>query len=143
MRALSGLRSRNGERTSPFASSWKCSSYQDRPTLILGSMGMLAAGLSLHTQNDVVLDPARDNPAGGSTVLVADDDPSVRRLVTLAFELDGFSVVSAADGREALECALSLRPAAAVLDAVMPHLDGMEVSRRMRRSSAPGRRCSS
>ena len=76
--------------------------------------------------------------SGGSTVLVADDDPSVRRLVTLAFELDGFTVVSASDGREALDCALSLRPAAAVLDAVMPHLDGMEVSRGMRLALGQG-----
>lgn len=74
----------------------------------------------------------------GPTVLVADDDPSVRHLVTLAFELDGFPVVSATDGRQALDYALSVRPAAAVLDAVMPHLSGMEVSRRMRSELGPG-----
>jgi DNA-binding response OmpR family regulator len=63
---------------------------------------------------------------------VADDDPSVRNLVVLALELEGFTVFAAADGREALESARRHHPAAVVLDAVMPHLDGMEVSRRLR-----------
>lgn len=100
-------------------------------------MGMLAAGISVPLLDDAPSDEARDE-AAGTTVLVADDDPSVRRLVTLAFELDGFTVVSASDGREALKHALSLRPAAAVLDAVMPYLDGMEVSRRIRTELGPG-----
>jgi DNA-binding response OmpR family regulator len=100
-------------------------------------MGTRAASLSLHPREALRADQADTIPVG-STVLVADDDPSVRRLVTLAFELDGFTVVSAGDGREALDYALSVRPAAAVLDAVMPHLGGMEVSRRMRQALGPG-----
>lgn len=63
--------------------------------------------------------------------------PTTTRPSALAFELDGFTVVSATDGREALEYARSLRPAAAVLDAVMPHLSGMEVSRRIRSELGP------
>ncbi len=94
-------------------------------------MGTRAAGLSLSERAEARPDDAGAEPVGG-TVLVADDDPSVRHLVALAFELDGFTVVSASDGREALECARRQPPAAAVLDAVMPHLDGMEVSRRLR-----------
>lgn len=99
-------------------------------------MGTRAAGLSLHRRAEARLADAGLEPTG--TVLVADDDPSVRHLVTLAFELDGFTVVSATDGREALEYACRVRPAAAVLDAVMPHLDGMEVSRRLRSELGPG-----
>lgn len=71
-------------------------------------------------------------------MLVADDDPSVRNLVVLALELDGFGVFAAADGRQALESACRHRPAAIILDAVMPHLDGMEVSRRVRTELGPG-----
>lgn len=71
------------------------------------------------------------------TVLVADDDASVRRLVGLALELEGFTVVSAADGVEALAGAGEHSPHAVVLDAVMPGLDGLEVCRRLRTS--PGR----
>ena len=63
---------------------------------------------------------------------MADDDPSVRNLVVLALELEGFAVFAAADGREALEAACRHHPAAVILDAVMPHLDGMEVCRRLR-----------
>ncbi|HEY3240297.1 MAG TPA: response regulator [Acidimicrobiia bacterium] len=63
---------------------------------------------------------------------MADDDPSVRNLVVLALELEGFTVLAAADGREALEMACLHHPAAVILDAVMPHLNGMEVSRRLR-----------
>jgi DNA-binding response OmpR family regulator len=100
-------------------------------------MGTRAVSLSFHPRGELRAGQAGTVPAGG-TVLVADDDPSVRRLVTLAFELDGFTVVSASDGREALDYALSLRPAAAVLDAVMPHLGGMEVSRRMRQALGRG-----
>jgi CheY-like chemotaxis protein/GGDEF domain-containing protein len=88
------------------------------------------AALSLSVDSDVP-DEVEVDPAG-STVLVADDDPSVRNLVALAFELDGFNVASAIDGREALDLARRLRPAAVVLDAVMPHLDGMAVSRHLR-----------
>ncbi len=71
------------------------------------------------------------------TVLVADDDASVRRLVGLALELEGFSVIRAADGREALDGAGEHRPHAVVLDAIMPGLDGLEVCRQLR--SAAGR----
>lgn len=68
----------------------------------------------------------------GITALVADDDPSVRRLVGLALQLDGFTVVAAADGEEALEYARRHHPGAVVLDAVMPGIDGIEVCRRLR-----------
>ena len=91
----------------------------------------MRATTPLHLRDDVPHQAALDG-AGGPTVLVADDDAAVRQLVALALELDGFTVVTAADGREAFERACRHRPAAVVLDAVMPHLSGMEVSRRLR-----------
>ncbi len=103
--------------------------------LILAAVGMRAT-TPLHLRGDVLREEARVDPTG-PIVLVADDDPSVRQLVALALELDGFTVVAAADGREAYERACSYRPAAVVLDAVMPHLSGMEVSRLLRAELGP------
>jgi CheY-like chemotaxis protein len=71
-------------------------------------------------------------PLDQTTILVVDDDPSVRRLLTLAFTLEGFAVRSAGDGAEALECARREPPAAVVLDAVMPGLGGIETCRLLR-----------
>lgn len=65
------------------------------------------------------------------TVLVVDDDSSVRRLVGLALELEGFSVVDAADGEAALAGAGEHHPQAVVLDGVLPGLSGLEVCRRL------------
>ena len=68
----------------------------------------------------------------GKTVLVVDDDPSVRRLLTLAFRLEDFTVFTAATGEAALDAVHLHSPAVVVLDAVMPGIDGMEVCRRLR-----------
>jgi len=67
-------------------------------------------------------------------VLVAEDSPTVRRLVCTRLLADGYEVIEAQDGAEALDLALSERPAALVLDKVMPKLDGFEVVRRLRES---------
>jgi twitching motility two-component system response regulator PilG len=75
--------------------------------------------------------PAR--PARPRTILVVDDSPTIRRVVTLALERRGHRVLSAADGSEALE---RLRDAAApdlvLLDINMPGPDGYQVCRRLR-----------
>ena len=60
-------------------------------------------------------------------VLVADDDDDILLLVTTRLRRDGFDVVSARDGDEALALAQERRPAVAVLDIGMPGLDGLEV----------------
>ena len=65
-------------------------------------------------------------------ILVADDSSTVRRLVTARLLADGHEVIEAEDGHEALELALSERPALVVLDKVMPKLDGFEVVRALR-----------
>jgi len=70
----------------------------------------------------------------GVKVLVAEDSPTVRRLVCTRLNADGYEVLEAVDGEEALALALSERPAAVVLDKVMPKLDGFEVVRRLRES---------
>ena len=65
-------------------------------------------------------------------VLVADDDDDILLLVTTRLRRDGFDVISARNGEEALELARERRPAIAVLDIGMPGLDGLEVLERIR-----------
>ena len=65
-------------------------------------------------------------------LLVVDDDPAVRSALELVLGVDGFEVLTAADGREAMRRLTDERPDALVLDVLMPGLDGLEVCRRMR-----------
>jgi DNA-binding response OmpR family regulator len=66
-------------------------------------------------------------------VLVVEDDASVRGLVQVVLEDEGFEVHEAADGRSGLELAQKLDPAVVVLDVMMPGLGGPEVIARLRR----------
>jgi diguanylate cyclase (GGDEF)-like protein len=66
------------------------------------------------------------------TVLVVEDDASVRRLVELRFQLDDFEVVSTGESAEALRLASERQPDAVILDVMMPDMDGFEVCRRIR-----------
>ena len=69
-------------------------------------------------------------------VLVADDDDDILLLVTTRLRRDGFKVIQARDGDEALDLALEHRPDIAVLDIGMPGLDGLEVVRAIRADDA-------
>jgi two-component system KDP operon response regulator KdpE len=64
-------------------------------------------------------------------VLVADDEPRITKLVALALREDGFRVVTAGSGRDALAKAEQARPDIVLLDIVMPDLDGFEVMREL------------
>jgi two-component system, OmpR family, KDP operon response regulator KdpE len=65
-------------------------------------------------------------------VLVADDEPRITKLVALTLSDEGFRVVTASGGEEALRKAEAVRPDVILLDIVMPDLDGVEVMRRLR-----------
>ena len=65
-------------------------------------------------------------------VLVVDDDPQVVRLLRVNLELEGYDVVSASDGNEALEAVAAEDPDLVVCDVMMPGIDGTEVVRRLR-----------
>ncbi|MFH0177332.1 response regulator transcription factor [Streptomyces cacaoi] len=65
-------------------------------------------------------------------VLVADDDRAVREAVERALELEGYDVVTAGDGVEALVLARRESFGALVLDVMMPHIDGVAVCRVLR-----------
>jgi two-component system, OmpR family, response regulator len=65
-------------------------------------------------------------------VLIADDDPSILRLITTILEKEGYSVVSARDGREAYKIIQTdANFTAAIFDVVMPHIIGPELVRFM------------
>jgi two-component system KDP operon response regulator KdpE len=71
-------------------------------------------------------------------VLVADDEQRITKLVSMALTDEGFRVVTAAGGEEALVKAEEVRPDIVLLDIVMPDLDGIEVMRQIReRRSVP------
>jgi CheY-like chemotaxis protein len=65
-------------------------------------------------------------------VLVVDDDPQVLKLLRLNFEMEGYDVVSASSGAEALELVGRDTPDVVVCDVMMPEIDGLEVVRRLR-----------
>jgi DNA-binding response OmpR family regulator len=69
-------------------------------------------------------------------ILVAEDSATIRRLVSARLIADGYDVVEAEDGEQALALAVSERPDLIVLDKVMPKLDGFEIVRELR--SRPG-----
>ncbi len=66
------------------------------------------------------------------TILVVDDEPTLRETVVDALEADGFRVVAAADGREALAQFRAERPDLVLLDLMLPELSGIEVCRIIR-----------
>lgn len=65
-------------------------------------------------------------------ILVVDDDPAVRESLRRSLIFNGYAVVLAADGEEALDKVHSERPDMAILDVMMPKLDGLEVCRELR-----------
>jgi DNA-binding response OmpR family regulator len=72
-------------------------------------------------------------------ILVADDEADVRDLVVYRLSRSGYEVVAAADGDEALRLALEEPPDLAVLDVMMPRIDGFELTRRLRAEPATSR----
>jgi CheY-like chemotaxis protein len=71
------------------------------------------------------------DPAWGP-VLIADDHEESRIITRMMLECVGHRVYEASNGLEALDLAFSVRPSAAILDIVMPGLDGWRAARRLR-----------
>ena len=69
-------------------------------------------------------------------VLAADDDEDILELVAFRLERSGYTVLQARDGAEALELARAENPDLAVLDVMMPKMDGFELTRRLRADEA-------
>lgn len=70
--------------------------------------------------------------APASRVLVAEDDRAVREAVERALRFEGFDVSTVRDGSEALQALLNDTPDVIILDVMMPHIDGLDVCRRVR-----------
>ncbi len=70
------------------------------------------------------------------TILVVDDEPNIADLVELYLRRDGYRVVKAATGEDAIRAVQQHRPRLVVLDVGLPDVDGLEVCRRLRQSTA-------
>ena len=68
-------------------------------------------------------------------ILIVDDDPSLREVVRVALEKEGFRTIQALDGKKALEAFAQNDPALVILDIMMPEMDGTEVCREIRKKS--------
>lgn len=77
-------------------------------------------------------EPARQAPGRTPLVLVVDDSPQIRQLISVNLQLEGFEVVEAVDGLEALAALERIAPDVITIDARMPRLDGFETVRRLR-----------
>jgi DNA-binding response OmpR family regulator len=69
------------------------------------------------------------------TILVVDDEPKIVKLVRDYLERAGFAVHAASDGKSALSLARTERPDLIVLDLGLPHMDGLDVTRELRKLS--------
>ncbi len=67
-------------------------------------------------------------------ILAVDDEKNIVRLVQVNLERQGFQVVTASDGKEALKKVEEERPDLVVLDVMMPYMDGFEVLQNLRRN---------
>ena len=70
-----------------------------------------------------------------ATILVVDDEPQIRRVMRATLTAQGYTIVEARDGQEALEKLRSERPDLVLLDMNMPVMDGLEACREIRRDS--------
>ena len=65
-------------------------------------------------------------------ILVVDDDPNLRRLIGYALQVENYSVITAENGREALDKTQTEQPDLIILDVAMPDMDGLEVCQQLR-----------
>ncbi|NOR83973.1 MAG: response regulator, partial [Ardenticatenales bacterium] len=65
-------------------------------------------------------------------VLVIDDDPVIRKIIATILGRQGHQVVAASDGKEGLAAVEAQKPDVAIIDVMMPGIDGYEVTRRLR-----------
>lgn len=70
-----------------------------------------------------------------TTILVADDEPVLLRVLVDALTDEGYLVIAARDGREAVDLAQAHSPDLVMMDIMMPRLDGREAAQRLREDS--------
>jgi len=88
-----------------------------------------------HNQGrDLIVKPSADEPERRVKVLVCDDERHIVRLIQVNLERLGYEVVTAFDGRQALEKLKEDKPDLVLLDVMMPYVDGYEVLRYIRKN---------
>jgi DNA-binding response OmpR family regulator len=75
-------------------------------------------------------------PAKKTTIIAADDDPQLLRLISRNLQFEGYDVLAASDGQQALELIEGNSPDLVLLDVMMPKMDGFTVCYRVREFSA-------
>jgi DNA-binding response OmpR family regulator len=75
----------------------------------------------------------------GARVLVAEDDPVTCRFLASLLDAKGYEVLTAGDGRDALDLAVRQRPDLIICDLVLPYRDGLDVLRALRRDERVAR----
>ena len=75
-------------------------------------------------------------PLKKTTILAADDDPQILRLITRNLQFEGYEVIAVSDGQAALEQIEAHAPDLALLDLMMPRMDGFTVTQRVREFSS-------
>jgi len=78
----------------------------------------------------MIVDPQTPDNSG-TRVLVVDDEPNIAEVVTMALRFNGFTVETAASGREALTAVSSFKPHLMVLDVMLPDMEGFDVAARL------------
>ena len=68
----------------------------------------------------------------GGKILLVDDEPSIRTALNFLVSNAGYNTAMASDGKEAIEVAKSFQPQVAVLDVMMPEMDGFAVAEHLR-----------
>ena len=86
--------------------------------------------------NTALTDPAHDARHMARTILVVDDETTLRETLVEALELEGYRAIPAADGREAIVRFRAEQPDLVLLDLMLPELSGVEVCRILRAESA-------
>jgi diguanylate cyclase (GGDEF)-like protein len=88
----------------------------------------MSTGVVRHKADGLELDP----DGRPDVILVVDDDEDIASFVEFNLKVHGFEVIRARDGQDALEMMESRRPDLAVIDWMMPNMDGVELTRRLR-----------
>ncbi len=108
--------------------------------VILDLHAMIREQLALGLQNAILLEPIKTGPAieeeqAEKTIMVVDDSVTVRKVTGRFLEREGFRVIAAKDGVEALQLLQDHIPDVMLLDIEMPRMDGFEVAKNIRTSS--------
>src|SRR4029453_18968712 len=88
----------------------------------------MSTGVVRHKADNIVREP-EERP---DVILVVDDDDDIASFVAFNLKVHGFEVIRARDGQDALDVMEKSRPDLAVIDWMMPNMDGVELTRRLR-----------